>query len=49
MLNSGHMAHGFLNELFQIKRRQLAGQDERATAVLDKNIAHSAAKMRMMF
>ena len=49
MLNAGHMPYGFLNELLQVERRQLAGQYQCAIPVLDKDVRDATAKMRMMF
>jgi hypothetical protein len=49
VLNAGHMPDGFLNELLKVKRRQLAGEDQRAASVFDEDVADSAAEMWMMF
>jgi hypothetical protein len=48
VLDARDVPNRFLHELLEVKRRQLAGQNERAAAVLDENVAHTTAKVRVM-
>jgi len=48
VVHARHVPNRFLNQLFQIERGQPPGEEKRAAAVLDENIADPSAEMRMV-